>query len=144
MANWEDPGSVLAWLRRWEQLIRAQDFEAGEAMFRADAVGFGTVTDTTRSRAELLERQWRVVWPRTRDFSFVWEDVHVHVSREGSMAMTFAPWRSVGVLGTRQRGGRCTIGLVRDDACAPWLCVHTHFSMWPQSGDASLLDRPDI
>ena len=144
MANWEEPGSALAWLRQWEQLIRARDFEAAEAMFRADAFGFGTVTDTTRSRAELVERQWRVVWPRTRDFSFVWEDVHVQVSREGSMAMIFAPWRSVGAPVLRERRGRCTIGLVRDDPRARWLCIHTHFSMWPQSADAPLLAGPDI
>ena len=120
------------------------DFEAGEAMFHEDAFGFGTVTDATRSRTELLERQWRVVWPRTRDFSFLWEQVHVRTSREGLMAMTFAPWRSFGVPGMRQRRGRCTIGLARDDVRAPWLCVHTHFSMWPQSGDASLLDQREL
>jgi ketosteroid isomerase-like protein len=134
--------SVRDWLLQWERAIQERDFEAGAALFSEDASGFGTVTEKTSTRADLVERQWRVVWPRTRGFSFDSKNVAVHAAEDGTMALAHASWTSLGFddNGTpRKRTGRCTIVLTRPHEEADWRCVHTHFSMWPQAADIALL-----
>jgi ketosteroid isomerase-like protein len=134
--------SVKDWLSRWERAIQEQDFESGAELFHEQASGFGTVTERTTSRADLIERQWRMVWPRTRGFSFDPDSVVIQVSPDAAMALAHASWTSAGVDekgAPRARSGRCTVVLTRTAADAPWRCVHTHFSMWPQCADALLL-----
>jgi ketosteroid isomerase-like protein len=133
---------VKAWLAHWERAIKDRDFDSGRALFHVDASGFGTVTERTHTLDELERDQWRKVWPRTRGFAFDMSDLHAHTSADSTMALVHAPWTSTGVDQsgqTRARAGRCTVVLTRAAPDHPWLCIHTHFSMWPASGDAPLL-----
>jgi hypothetical protein len=75
---------VRQWLSEWERAIRDRDFDAGQALFQARASGFGTVSERTRSRDDLFERQWRAVWPRTTDFTFDRRDLGISVSADPS------------------------------------------------------------
>lgn len=134
---------VRQWLSEWERAIRDRDFEAGKALFDVAASGFGTVTERTHSLGELVERQWREVWPRTRGFAFDPRDLEISVSRDGTMALAHSRWTSEGLPAegeARARSGRCTIVLARPGADRPWRCIHTHFSMWPQSRDEKLIE----
>jgi ketosteroid isomerase-like protein len=134
---------VKRWLSDWERAIRERDFDAGRALFDEAASGFGTVTERTWSREELVDRQWRPVWSRTTGFAFDSGDLEVRISQDGTMATAHGRWSSKGVdtEGTaRERLGRCTIVLARPGGDAPWRCIHTHFSMWPEGGDEPLRD----
>jgi len=134
--------SVKQWLFAWERAIGARDFDAGRALFEHGASGFGTVTERTGTLQDLVERQWRVVWPRTHGFAFDRDAIDIRLSSDGGMAVAYARWTSAGTEANgspRARAGRCTVVLMRASAEAPWLCVHTHFSMWPQSGDPVLV-----
>ncbi|MBY0564060.1 MAG: nuclear transport factor 2 family protein [Hyphomonadaceae bacterium] len=133
--------TVREWLQAWERAIRTRDFDAGRALFDEAASGFGTVTERTHNLEDLVKRQWMVVWPRTSDFSFDPTDIDIRISKCGGMAIAHARWMSRGVDagGERPRAGRCTVALLRDAVDSPWRCIHTHFSMWPASGDVQLL-----
>ncbi len=135
--------SVKDWLIAWERAICARDFRAGRALFDEGASGFGTVTERTHSLDDLVNRQWSVVWPRTDGFAFDLRELEIRVSPDGLMALAHAPWTSRGMDAhgaPRPRTGRCTVVLTRAADTAPWRCVHTHFSMWPQAADAALID----
>lgn len=134
---------IRQWISAWERAIRDKDFAAGELLFSDTASGFGTVTDRTRSRDELVQQQWRRVWPRTRNFAFDGEDLEIRLSADETMALAHARWTSEGDddgAAPRARAGRCTLVLARDRRGEPWRCIHTHFSMWPQGGDTPLLE----
>ena len=161
--------SVTAWLDKWADAIASNDIPRGEALFAPEASGFGTVTLRTQGRADLIERQWRQVWPRTRGFEFDRETMAIHVSPDARLASVQALWRSFsnqgaggedivsdGIVsegiggeetgagpaeGGRERRGRATIVMTRAGASAPWSCVHTHFSMWPDMADLDILAK---
>ncbi len=136
--------SVMAWLGEWEDAIASNDIPRGEALFAPEASGFGTVTLRTEGRADLIERQWREVWPRTREFAFERETMAVHVSPDARLASVQALWRSFSNDGDdvgRERNGRATIVLTRGGGDAPWRCTHTHFSMWPNMADLDIAGK---
>jgi len=119
---------VGRWLDAFAACVRERDLAGGRALFDADAVGFGTVTETYGSRDELVAQQWSDVWPRTEDFSFTTADHHWLAEDLCAVAAT---WRSVGTDGDgrRTRTGRATLVLRRDDDRL--VAVHSHFSMSP-------------
>lgn len=136
--------SVEKWLSDWERAIRERDFKAGGALFCENASGFGTVTERTRTRAELIDQQWRKVWPRTQGFAFDQSDLSITMSPDSLMAVAHARWTSDGADengNPRKRAGRCTVALVRDGSEGQWRCLHTHFSMWPHAADQALMNH---
>lgn len=88
-----------------------------------------------RGLDDVERRQWRVVWPRTRGFRFRSEEGSIVVSADRRLAVVMTPWASIGLAGeggaTFERSGRATILLQRDATDAPWLGIHTHFSLMP-------------
>lgn len=131
--------SIVNWLEAWAAAIRANDLDAGRRLFADDAAGFGTITHRTDGLDDLVERQWTRVWANTVDYDFDWESVCVHLSGDGLQATAHALWASTGKDVERPREGRATIVLTRASTDADWKCVHTHFSMWPNSADIQLL-----
>lgn len=124
-------GKVLQWLREWESLINAQDFEAARRLFAEDVVSFGTYSEIMAGLADLEARQWRVIWPTITDFSF--EDPKIITSGDDpGTAIVISLWRSKGRTqdnGWYARRGRATLVLKFDGR--QLTCVHSHLSMEP-------------
>jgi len=128
-----DPIAPLrAWLRQLQACVRAQDFAAGRALCAPDLLAFGTKAEMVEGVDQVMERQWREVWPRIREFTIDVAKAQgaIHANR-GWVA---ARWDSLGVrpdYSTVPRPGRLTILFER--RAGRWLATHTHFSLSPTS-----------
>jgi ketosteroid isomerase-like protein len=133
-----DRKSAFSWAQQFAASVRDRNFENGASLFACDAHGFGTRCREARSLAELLMNQWQPTWPRTTDFDYVPDSVHVQLSDDSSMALVTARWQSLGVDHSElwgvqipyRRSGRCTFVLKREQTDT-WCCTHSHFSMDP-------------
>lgn len=130
----DDDTSVRDWLRRWGALVDAAEMDAARPLFDAEVIGFGTRASVAVGLDELVETQWRHVWPVLDRFAFDADGAHVLVSPDRLQAVIATSWTSVGPRpdGTvGPRPGRATVVLRRDDPGTSWLGVHTHFSLVP-------------
>jgi ketosteroid isomerase-like protein len=126
------PGSaseILAWLDRFAAAVRAVDLTAGRAMFAPEVIAFGTVGARLVGREDLVDRQWRQIWPITRGFRYDLERVHCGAS--GELAWAAAPWTSQGLRDgvAFDRRGRASFVLRREGDA--WLAIHSHHSLDP-------------
>lgn len=129
-----DEASVRSWLAGWGAEVARVDFDAAEPRFADDVVGFGTKATMARGRSSLRAEQWSHVWPHIDDFRFDAEQGDVWVSPDRLQAVIAAAWHSTGRAadgGSFPRGGRATVVLSRATLDAPWLGLHTHFSLAP-------------
>jgi ketosteroid isomerase-like protein len=127
-----DERSVLAWLSGWGAEVAAANIRAGRERFSHDLTAFGTHADVVRGRAAVEAAQWSQVWPAIEDFVFLTDQADVMVSADRLLAVVAAPWGSTGIAedGSRfDRPGRATVVVRRDDVGAPWVGIHTHFSL---------------
>ena len=132
MTDTADIASIADWFRRWGALVASVDFVPARALFAPDVVGFGTFQDHVRGVAALEADQWRRVWPTIEDFRFATDTMVAEVSPDRLMAYAAILWTSTGLNedGSRfDRPGRCTAVLRRSALDAPWLGIHTHFSL---------------
>ena len=123
---------VAAWVAEWGREVAAADIAAGRTRFAEDLVAFGTHADVVEGRIAVENQQWAQIWPAIEDFSFDVAGLHVIASGDGLQAVAVVPWTSTGIDedgGRFDRPGRATIVLRRDHPSAPWLGVHTHFSL---------------
>lgn len=130
----DDERDVRAWLADWGAEVAARRFDVAARRFRADVVGFGTRATVARGLDALQRDQWRHVWPAIDDFAFDAAGADVWVSADRCQAVVAGAWTSLGRTAegaTFPRGGRATVVLQRHDPAAPWLGVHTHFSLEP-------------
>ena len=129
----QDPLEPLrGWLAEWQECVRAVDYQAGRALCTPDLLAFGTRAVVARGLDEVVERQWREVWPRIRDFTVHLEDAIGGVA--GATGWVAAPWDSIGERSdgsTFLRPGRLTVIFERRDG--RWLATHTHFSLVPEA-----------
>lgn len=133
------PAGVREWLERFALAVREKDFEAGQSLFQEESQGFGTRATTTRNLRELMDLQWRVIWPNTEGFRFELDEVHAkyRISTSGDLCTVWLCWSSIArprikeQTGPFQRSGRCTIVLARTSVDEPWQAVHSHFSLEP-------------
>lgn len=123
------PSDPRSWLRVWEQLINAGDYETARQLFAPDVVAFGSLAQTMTGLDALEQEQWRRIWGTIRGFAF---DPPVVVSATEEASTLALRWRSEGMTedgGWYERRGRCTLVLERR---GPGLvCSHSHFSMDP-------------
>lgn len=132
MADSPDHDSIAAWFARWSPLVADVDFVPARALFAEDVVAFGTFQHHLRGLDALEAEQWRQVWPTIEGFRFEIDTLVSQVSPDRLMAFGAIMWSSTGIGedGSRfDRPGRCTAVLRRDSPEAPWLGVHTHFSL---------------
>jgi ketosteroid isomerase-like protein len=123
---------ALAWLARWEALVNAGDIEAARPFFAEDVVAFGSLTPAMHGLDALVARQWSQIWPTIRDFALNRDTLSVRSVGDGSLAVLAGEYRSLGKDGAGgwyDRAGRATLVLERRDA--GYVCVHSHFSMYP-------------
>jgi hypothetical protein len=124
-----DDASVRAWLRAWGDCVAAVDFERARPLFDATVTGFGTFAGAVVGLDRLEAEQWRQVWPTITGFAFDADGAQVLVSRDRCQAVIVTTWTSS--RDGRERPGRATVVVRRDDAASTWLGVHTHFSLVP-------------
>lgn len=122
--------AILDWLSEWQDAINARDYDRGALLFDEDVIAFGTYSDAMRGRANLVDLQWREMWPYIKDFHFDLEETTL-LGEDGALAVVICPWTSLGIApngSTFPRAGRCTIALKRTES-GELKALHTHFSM---------------
>jgi ketosteroid isomerase-like protein len=110
--------------------VRAQDFAGGRALCAPELLAFGTRAEMVEGVDQVMERQWRPVWPGIRDFTIDVEKARGAI--HGDRGWVAAGWDSLGIRpdqSTFPRPGRLTILFER--RAGRWLAVHTHFSLSP-------------
>ena len=128
-----DPIAPLRqWLRQLQACVRAQDFAAGRALCAPELLAFGTKAEMVEGVDQVMERQWREMWPHIRDFTIDVDKARgaIHANQGWVAAL----WDSLGVRpdgSTFPRPGRLTILFER--RAGRWLATHTHFSLSPTS-----------
>ena len=130
----EDIASVRSWLARWQPCVRGGDYEAARPLFDPDVVSFGTHRDVVNGLDALENGQWRNVWGSISGFEWDFEGMHVGISPDRRLAFLAATWTSVGYHqdgGSFHRPGRTTAVLTRSGPGSDWVCIHTHFSLYP-------------
>ena len=123
---------ILAWLRQWQALINAGDFDAAKPLFSDDVIGYGSLAPVMAGRDDLIERQWTSVWPRIRDFAFDYDSLHIFADEAMRVVSAATLWQSLGLRpdgSWYERRGRATLVFRREGQ--GYLCVHSHFSMEP-------------
>lgn len=130
----EADGDAIAplrqWLRQLQTCVRAQDFAGGRALCVPELLAFGTRTEMVEGVEQVMERQWRPVWPHIRDFTIDADKARGAI--HGSRGWVAVPWDSLGVRpdgSTFARPGRLTI--LFEQRAGRWLAIHTHFSLSP-------------
>lgn len=123
------PADAATWLRTWERLINAGDYESARHLFAPDVLAFGSLAQTMNGLDALEQEQWRRIWGTIRDFAF---EAPVQFAA-GDSSSTFAlRWHSQGKTedgGWYERRGRCTLVLERRGRGL--VCTHSHFSVDP-------------
>jgi len=129
-----DPEAIArAWLAEMEACVRTEDYARARAIFAADVVGFGSVSQRLVGLAALEREQWRHVWGKIRGFTFDTDHLTWGAAGEPPGLIWLAcPWMSRRVQPdgtTSHRPGRMTAILARRGD--RWLAVHTHHSLAP-------------
>lgn len=115
----------MDWHKRFEKAVKNQDIEAGKALFSEGVVSFGTRTDLAQTLEELVEKQWSLVWPASKDFSLVL--LH-ELNPNPESKLLVCKWKNWTEINrsVRYRHGRATFLLQSQDG--DFKCVHSHFS----------------
>ena len=136
--NWQpdeiDLSTVKAWLADWQPCAQGLDFEKAQSLFVKNTASFGTHMDVVEGIDALEENQWRNVWPNIEEFEWDFDNIKIGVSADRLMAFLITTWTSKGFdeeANSFDRPGRTTVILSRTSNDAPWLGVHTHFSLHP-------------
>lgn len=130
MADSDDLRPLREWLTEFQGRVRAVDFDGARRLCAPGLIAFGTFATAAVGLDEVVEAQWRQVWPKIRDFTIRVAECRGAVS--GDQAWVAAPWDSLGVRedgSTFARPGRLTITFERRDG--RWLATHTHVSLAP-------------
>ncbi len=121
---------LRAWLDAFSTAVCNVDYDAGEALFATDVVGFGTVGVLLAGLETLIAAQWKRVWGVTSGFRFDIDNLNCRTL--GDVAWLAVPWSSRtgrDEAGPHDRTGRATYVLERH--AGKWLCVHCHHSLNP-------------
>jgi ketosteroid isomerase-like protein len=132
--------TVRDWIAAWGAEVAAVDMAAARRRFAPDVVAFGTYAEIVHGLDDLEAMQWRNVWPAIDGFAFRVDQLVVIASDDGCQAVAIVPWDSVGTADdgtTFARPGRATVVLRRESTSAPWVGVHTHFSLVPTTGPSA-------
>lgn len=83
----DDDTSLRAWLRRWGACVASVDFDEAVKLFDPSVVGFGTRAEVAVGLEQLVEQQWRHVWPSISGFEFDVDNVHMLVGSDRTQAV---------------------------------------------------------
>ena len=128
-----DYAQIKAWLDLWSKCVADVDFESAREMFDENVIGFGTWMDTIEGRDNLIENQWKSIWPKITDFQFLTDTLEVQVSPDRLFAIAILVWQSTGFHQSGEpydRPGRATVSLRRNSLGSSWQGIHTHLSLY--------------
>ncbi len=126
--------TVREWIAAWGVEVATVDLAGARRRFSPDVISFGTYAEVVHGLDQLAAKQWANVWPAISGFTFRVDELTVIASPDGCQAVAVVPWDSVGTNvdgSTVARPGRATVVLRRDSPTAPWVGLHTHFSLAP-------------
>lgn len=125
---------IANWLEVFTKCVQQQDYDAGRKLFLSDIVCFGSHADILIGIDELVERQWKKIWPHITGFQYELDRLVCKFSDDFSAACAVVPWVSTGYFesgAAYDRPGRVSIFFVRPPAQRGWLASHTHHSLNP-------------
>ena len=125
---------IKKWLTAFADCVRSLDFDGGREMFFQDVVCFGSQAEILIGIDDLIERQWKAVWPNITDFHFQLDQMRCECNDTADIACVIVPWSSTGYYQDRtpfSRPGRLTALLIRESDKDAWLAKHTHYSLNP-------------
>ncbi len=128
-----DYNLIKTWFDNWGEFVSNLDFSSAGQMFANDVVAFGTWMDTVEGLDNLIEDQWKNIWPTIKDFRFLTETLQVQISPDQLFAVAMLIWNSTGLDKTGaayKRPGRATVSLRRKNLSSPWKGTHTHLSLF--------------
>ncbi len=127
-----DYALVKAWFDMWGEFVANVDFESARPMFQEECISFGTWMDTVEGLDNLIEKQWKTIWPTIESFRFLTDTLRVQISPDRLFAIAIIVWESTGFCQNHKpyhRPGRATVSLNRLSLNSPWKGVHTHMSL---------------
>lgn len=125
---------IIEWLNDFAECVRNEEYDRGKVMFSDQVYCFGSVARESVNLEELIEKQWKVIWPNISNFEFDLENLRIQVSQGQDMACAMLPWSSTGFHSDNTeftRPGRVTLLLLRDSDSKRWLAYHSHYSLTP-------------
>jgi ketosteroid isomerase-like protein len=143
LANTETVQFFRRWLDTFSGYVREVDYASARPLFHPDVLAFGTHNDVIPGLDQWVTSQWNNVWPKTTDFRFVFEQISIVASADGTMATVIAPWTSTGYNSDGSafpRPGRAT--MIFSKNADGWLCVHSHMSLNRGVPQTSHANRP--
>ena len=124
--------SIKLWFKKWESYVIDKDFSSARKLFDKNVVSFGTWMDVVQGLDNLEKKQWKKIWPKITNFTFLTETLFVQLSLDNLFSNCVLAWDSVGYdeFGKKfKRSGRATITLNRDNFNKPWKAIHSHLSL---------------
>jgi hypothetical protein len=122
---------LISWVETFGEHVRQREFDDAADQFDAGVVSFSSLRDVVVGLPELVEDQWKQVWPSIEGFRFDTDRLEAFVSPDGELAAVAVTWTSTGFArdgGLFDRPGRATLVLGRA-APAVWRGLHAHFSL---------------
>lgn len=138
---------ILGWLKTFEQCVQDENYLAARALFHPDCYCFGSKAKRTFSLEDLIENQWKKIWPNIQDFCFDFELLQYRVSESEDLATVVCPWHSVGFHADGRsypRDGRVTLIFLKDPTHRRWLAYHTHYSLNPGTPTKTIIPKRRI
>lgn len=116
------------WLQRFEKCVRKKAYAACSDLFVPSVVFFGMETNVTSSLKQLVEQEFKVVWPGQLAFTL---DLKRCAVMPGDPVTIGCAWSAANVIhGAPQKHGRITLSLALFEKNRI-LCVHGHQSLNP-------------
>jgi len=127
-----DHVSIKLWFENWENFVINKNFQSAKTLFDTEVVSFGTWMDVVQGLDNLVEKQWKNIWPTISHFKFLTNTLYIQLSPDKLFANSILTWTSLGydINGNcYERPGRASITLRRDNINNLWKAIHTHLSL---------------
>ncbi len=137
-----DP-KIKEWLESFAECVRRVDYASARSFFHPEVTGYGSLTDAAYGIENLVDQQWKNVWPHIEDFRFDLDEMKCEISNDLQIAFIHTRWWSTGYHPdgtTFVRPGRTSLLLTRENLSAEWKAKYSHFSLDP--GTPLLTQRP--
>ena len=87
---------IRSWLKGFAGCVRQRDFNRGKTYFQSDVYGFGSYAAACKGIDQLVNRQWKNIWPNITGFAFESRQLHYKASADKRWVCVMVPWRSIG------------------------------------------------
>lgn len=135
--------ALQEWLTGFASCVQRQAFDEGRAYFHPQAYCFGSYASWCEGLDDLVEHQWRKIWPNITEFEFDFKRLRYTASRDGQWLCAMVPWNSVGYRPDHtpfSRNGRLTVVLTWTPRNS-WQALHTHYSLNPGTAQTTVNNK---